>query len=82
MNIIVRSPSQMGAAIRRQRKLKSLTQTQLAEKTNMRQATISQLEKGEGGVRLKTLTDALAALNLELVVQERSTSAHSIEDLF
>ena len=82
MSSIVRTPPQMGAAIRRQRKLKGLTQTQLGERTKLRQATISQLEKGEGGVQLKTLTDVLAALNLELVVQERSTASRDIEDLF
>ncbi|WP_417729063.1 helix-turn-helix domain-containing protein [Roseovarius sp.] len=79
---VVRIPSQMGAAIRRQRKLKGLSQTQLSEKTNLRQATISELEGGKGGIQLKTLTDVLAALDLELVVQSRSKAAVEIEDLF
>lgn len=82
MNSIARTPTQIGATIRRQRKLKELTQTQLGEKTKLRQATISQLESGEGGIQLKTLTDVLAALNLELVIQERSASTRDIEDLF
>jgi len=81
-NSIVRTPDQLGAAIRRQRKLKSLTQAQLGEKTHLRQATISALENGEAGIQLKTLTDVLAALNLELVVRERTTYARDIEDLF
>jgi HTH-type transcriptional regulator/antitoxin HipB len=79
---IVRTPDQFGAAIRRQRKLKSLPQAQLGEKTHLRQATISALESGAGGVQLKTLTDVLAALNLELVVRERTTHTRDIEDLF
>jgi len=79
---IVRTPDQLGAAIRRQRKLKSFTQAQLGEKTHLRQATISALENGEGGIQLKTLTDVLAALNLELVVRERTTYTRDIEDLF
>lgn len=82
MSNIARTPTQIGATIRRQRKLKDLTQTQLGEKTKLRQATISQLESGEGGIQLKTLTDVLAALNLELVIQERSASSQDIEDLF
>lgn len=82
MTNIVRTPDQVGAAIRRQRKLKSLTQAQLGEKTHLRQATISALESGEGGVQLKTLTDVLAALDLELVVRERTVSTHDIENLF
>lgn len=81
MASITRTPAHIGAAIRRQRKLKSMTQTELGEKTRLRQATISQLENGEGSVQLKTLTDVLAALDLELVVQERS-SGRSIEDIF
>lgn len=82
MSHIARTPSQIGATIRRQRKLKALTQTQLGEKTKLRQATISQLESGEGGIQLKTLTDVLAALDLELVIQERSSSSQDIEDIF
>lgn len=82
MSDIVRTPPHIGAAIRRRRKLKGLTQSQLGEKTKLRQATISQLEGGEGGTQLKTLTDVLAALNLELVIQDRSTSSPDIEDIF
>jgi HTH-type transcriptional regulator/antitoxin HipB len=81
-NNIVRTPDQLGALIRRQRKLKSLTQAQLGQKTHLRQATISALENGEGGIQLKTLTDVLAALNLELVVRERTTYTGDIEELF
>lgn len=81
-NNIVRTPDQLGATIRSQRKLKSLTQAQLGEKTHLRQATISALESGQGGIQLKTLTDVLAALNLELVVRERTTYTRNIEDLF
>ena len=81
MTNIVRTPAHIGAAIRRQRKLKSMTQTELGEATKLREATLSQLENGEGSVQLRTLTDVLAALNLELVIQERS-SGRSIEDIF
>ena len=81
MSSIVRTPAHIGAAIRRQLKLMSITQTELGEKTKLRQATISQIENGDGSVRLKTLTDVLAALNLEFVIQERS-SGRGIEDLF
>lgn len=81
-NDIVRTPDQLGTAIRRQRKLQSLTQSQLGAKTRLRQATISALENGEGGIQLKTITDVLAALNLELVVRERTTYAGDFENLF
>jgi HTH-type transcriptional regulator / antitoxin HipB len=79
---IARSPQQLGAILRRYRKKGSLTQTDVAAKTQLRQATISALESGEAGTQLKTLTDVLAALDLELVVQPRSKSQPSdIEDL-
>ena len=79
---IARSPQQLGAILRRYRKKGSLTQTDVAAKTQLRQATISALESGEAGTQLKTLTDVLAALDLELVVQPRRKSQPSdIEDL-
>lgn len=80
MSNIARTPTQLGAAIRRHRKHKGLSQTQLAEKTRLRQASISELENGE--LQLKTLMEVLAALNLELVIQERTSSSKDIEDLF
>lgn len=79
---IARSPQQLGAILRRYRKKGSLTQTDVAARTQLRQATISALESGETGTQLKTLTDVLAALDLELVVQPRRKSLPSdIEDL-
>lgn len=79
---IARSPQQLGAILRRYRKKGSLTQTDVATRTQLRQATISALENGEAGTQLKTLTDVLAALDLELVVQPRRKSKPSdIEDL-
>lgn len=82
MTSIARTPEQLGAIIRRQRKLQQLTQTDVSAKTHLRQATISALENGEHGVQLKTITDILAALSLELVVRPRSADSRSIEDLF
>lgn len=79
---IARSPRQLGTILRRYRKKGGLTQTEVAAKTQFRQATISALESGKVGTQLKTLTDVLAALDLELVVQPRPKSLPSdIEDL-
>lgn len=82
MTFIARTPEQLGAILRRQRKLKDLTQTEVGTKVHRRQATVSALENGEHGVQLGTLTDILAALDLELVVRKRSESPKRIEDLF
>jgi len=83
MNQIARNPKQIGATLRRYRKQRGLTQAQLGEKTNLRQATISDLETGRPGVQLQTLLDALSALDLELMIQPRSKASLSeIEDSF
>ncbi len=83
MDQIARTSTQLGAALRRQRKSLGLSQAQLGQRINLRQATVSALEGGEVDTKLTTLLDALAALNLELVVRPRSTgSAADIEALF
>lgn len=83
MEQIVRTAKQVGAAIRRRRRAKSLTQTEVGKKTRMRQATVSGLETGEADTQLRTLFDVLTALDLEIVIRERSkASPKAIEDLF
>ena len=83
MDQISRTPKQIGAALRRRRRALKLTQTDLADRTSLRQATISGLERGEPGTQLRTLLDAMAALDLEFVIRPRSkASAQEIEDLF
>ena len=83
MDTIARTPQQLGAGIRRYRRQKNLTQGDLGEKMHARQATVSKLEAGEPATQLRILMDALAALDLELVIRPRTTvSADAIEDLF
>jgi HTH-type transcriptional regulator/antitoxin HipB len=83
MDQIARTPRQIGEAVRRQRRKLALTQGALGEKANLRQATISTVENGEPGTQLRTLFDLLAALDLELVVRQRSQSKpDDIEGLF
>ena len=83
MDQIARTPQQIGAAVRRRRKQMALSQDALGERIRLRQATISKLEAGEPGVRLRTLLDALSALGLELVIRPRSTvSPRDIEEIF
>lgn len=71
---LARTPKQIGAAIRRQRKLMKLSQAQLGEKCGLRQETISLLETGNPAARLETLLGVLAALDLELRMAPRSKS--------
>ncbi|WP_339747702.1 helix-turn-helix domain-containing protein [uncultured Maricaulis sp.] len=83
MNAPVRSPKQLGVAVRRFRRLRKYTQAALANKAGLRQGTISDVEGGLEGVRLSTIMDLLRALDLELVIQPRTTGLHAeIEDMF
>lgn len=80
---IARNEKQLGAILRRIRKQSGLTQAALGSQIHLRQGTVSRLEAGEPAVQLRTLTSALSALGLELVVRPRSKgSAADIEDLF
>jgi HTH-type transcriptional regulator / antitoxin HipB len=83
MEQIARNPRQIGAALRRQRKLLGVSQDGLGKKTRLRQATISSLESGDAGTKLGTLLDALSALDLELVIRTRTKARPAdIEDIF
>jgi HTH-type transcriptional regulator / antitoxin HipB len=83
MDTIARTSKQLGAAFRRFRRQKGLTQRGLGDLMHARQATVSKLESGGSGTQLGVLINALAALDLDLVIRPRSkASADQIEDLF
>lgn len=75
MKPIARTEQQLGAIIRRERRRQALTQQELGARIGLRQATISKLERGEPATRLRTLLDALTALGLQLVIEERETAS-------
>jgi len=80
---LVRSPKQMGVALRRFRRMRNLTQAELAKRAGVRQGTVSQVETGLETVKLSTVMDLLRALDLEVVIQPRTKGSHSdIEDIF
>jgi len=77
-----RTLKHLGAALRRYRKEQGLSQLDLSSRIHKRQATISNLEAGEGGT-LDTLFSVLSALELELVLRPRTkTDASVFEELF
>lgn len=83
MHPVARTAKQVGAAIRRYRRQRQLTQNALSDRTQTRQATISKLEAGAPATQIQTLTDVLAALDLELVIRPRTkASVDEIETLF
>jgi HTH-type transcriptional regulator/antitoxin HipB len=79
MEQVARTTKQTGEAIRRVRRQRGLSQSALGAKMHVRQATVSKLEAGEPATQLKMLMDALAALDLELVIRPRSSGR--VEDL-
>ena len=72
----VNTPKKLGVAIKRQRKAKGLTQTELAEKINVRQATISDFENGRGGT-IETLLKIIQALKVNLALSNKSLKQKS-----
>jgi HTH-type transcriptional regulator/antitoxin HipB len=80
---LARSPKQVGNLIRRARKQRGWSQTQLGERTGLRQETVSLIESGNPATRLDTILALLAALDLEFQIGSRSKGgAAAIEDIF
>lgn len=82
MDQIARTTKQVGAALRRRRRQLGISQNDLGAKASLRQATISGLENGEPGTQLRTLMDIISALDLEIVVRERTKGKQRIEEIF
>jgi len=82
MDTIARTPQQLGAAIRRARRQRGLTQAQLGQRMHVRQATVSQVEAGNPGTTIRIVMDALAALSLEVTIRARSAQQDDIETMF
>lgn len=80
---IARTEKQLGAILRRARKQAGMTQSGLGKNIHLRQGTVSRLEAGEPAIQLRTVMEALAALDLELVVRaRRKASPADIENIF
>ncbi|MFN0023642.1 MAG: helix-turn-helix domain-containing protein [Parvularculaceae bacterium] len=72
MEELARTAKQVGAILRRRRRRLGLSQAELGERAGVRQATISSLESGEQGARLKTVCDVMSVLGVEFVIRDRS----------
>ncbi len=69
--ISITSPATLGKALRRHRKDLGLTQSELGQKFNVPQKTVSNIEAGRPGVQLATLFKLLSALSLEINLRQR-----------
>ena len=83
MSQIARSPRQIGNLIQRARKQRGLTQTELANLAGLRQEMVSKIETGHDSTRLSALYSLFAALDLDMLVDHRSSRpSKDIEDIF
>ena len=83
MTELARTEKQIGTIIQRARKKRGWTQTDLAERAGLRQATISIIESGETPSKLDSILSVLAALDLEFRIEPRSKGdGQDIEALF
>ncbi|MGY3608824.1 MULTISPECIES: helix-turn-helix domain-containing protein [unclassified Bradyrhizobium] len=65
MTDLGRTPNQIGNLIRRTRKKRGLSQSQVGARAGLRQETISLIETGHPAAKLDTILAVLAALDLE-----------------
>lgn len=72
MKQIVHSPETLGQFIQRVRKYKKLTQSDAGRNFKIDQTTISSIENGAKGTKIETLFRLLAALDLELIIQDKN----------
>lgn len=71
MRETIRAEQDLGHTIRRFRLKARLSQDELASRTRLRQKTISDIERGQGG-SLKSLFLIVRALKIDLVAEPRS----------
>ncbi|EEE4881218.1 helix-turn-helix domain-containing protein [Salmonella enterica subsp. enterica serovar Enteritidis] len=70
----VTSPSLLAVAVRDQRKLSKLTQSEAAKQVGIKQTTVSDFELRPESTKLETLFKLLSALDLELHVVKRGST--------
>ena len=75
MSELARSPEQLGNTIRRARKKRGMSQSELGEKAGLRQETISLIENGNPAAKLETILAILSVLGLEFQISERSAKS-------
>jgi len=78
---VIRSPKSFGQALRRARRAAGLTQAELGARTQLRQATISNLENGEGAT-LETVFAVLTTLKLDITLSDRAADTPALDDIF
>ncbi len=70
--MLIHTPQQLAQFYRDQRKVRSRSQSVIAEETGLRQDTVSKFEISPDNSRIDTLFRLLAALDMELHVKPKS----------
>lgn len=73
MDYLIRTPAQLGDALKARRLTKELTQQEAARRVGLLPKTISALESAPERSTVESFLKLLSALELELVLRERST---------
>jgi len=79
MDYSARTPRQLGQILKGQRKSRRLTQKQASASVGLLPKTVSKLELEPDTATLESLFKLLSALQLELVVRSKSTTASERE---
>ena len=77
--IPITSPETLGKVLRRYRKDQGLSQREAGYKFNLTQKSISNIESGLPGIRLKSLFRYMSALGLEINLDYRVKSSKNEE---
>ena len=73
----ITSAKMLANAVRDQRKAQNITQSDTAKLVGIKQTTVSAFENTPEGTKLDTLFKLLAALDLELHIQPRNSTAET-----
>ncbi|HUZ18542.1 MAG TPA: helix-turn-helix domain-containing protein [Spirochaetia bacterium] len=77
MDYNVHTPSQLATAVKSRRKIRKLTQQEVAGRVGLLPKTVSALENNPNTSSVDSLFKLLAALDLELVVRTKDEAAGS-----
>ncbi|MFC4310305.1 helix-turn-helix domain-containing protein [Steroidobacter flavus] len=77
MDVVARTPAQLGAALKSARIRRGLSQTSAASSVGVKQKTVSSLENIGARTSVETLYKMLSALNLELVIRDKKRGGKS-----
>lgn len=80
MNIVLRTPANIGALLRDRRKALGLDQGDLADRIGVSRLWVNQVERGKPGASVGLVLRALAAVGVELTSGPPNNSSLSLVD--